>query len=192
MDGEIDMNGGRGADDRNSGTYSAAGGGAGGSILIAAKGTFSGTGSLSAKGGDGGRAWKGGGGGGGGGRIAIHFGTRTNSKLINMTVRGGNCSYCVLFWEASTSAMGPAGGAGTVYIRDMTENTTELIVDNEGLKQPRMDGRPYRAREGSCRCCNISYDGDSDSTSSSQLPCALLATPLWDFLRVWLLTIHAL
>ena len=96
MDGEIDMNGGRGADDRNSGTYSAAGGGAGGSILIVAKGTFSGTGSLSAKGGDGGRAsLKGGGGGGGGGRIAIHFGTRTNSKLINMTVRGGNSALTV-------------------------------------------------------------------------------------------------
>ena len=61
--------------------------------------------------------------------------------------------------------MGPAGGAGTVYIRDMTENTTELIVDNEGLKQiPEWMG--ILTEQGKVHVGVATYldDGDSDST----------------------------
>ena len=125
LDGKIEMDGTRGADDTNSGTKTAAGGGAGGSILIVADGDMSGSGSLSAMGGAGGHASvKGAGGGGGGGRIALHYGTRSDGGNINMTVAGGN-----------SDAMGPAGGAGTLYLRNIATEATQLIVDNEGLEQ---------------------------------------------------------
>ncbi len=113
VDGTISVNG-------EVGFGAGGGGGAGGSIYIASCTTFSGTGSLTANGGNG---VAGVGGGGGGGRIAI---IATTS-----------------FFTGSLSAIGGSGanygGAGTIYTQFQFTNSVggppplpQLILDNGG------------------------------------------------------------
>jgi hypothetical protein len=89
------------------------GGGAGGSLWIAAR-TLSGGGAISANGGNGDSVF---GGGGGGGRIAIYV--PTNLFAGTFSARGGD------------GAM--PGGAGTLYFQGEQGATSELLVDNGGL-----------------------------------------------------------
>ncbi|MBL9119397.1 MAG: hypothetical protein JNL80_05750 [Phycisphaerae bacterium] len=87
-----------------------ASGGAGGSVWIEC-GTFAGTGSITAKGGNAvNSSW----GGGGGGRIAVHADAMTYSGVYDLCGGTGN-----------------RGGAGTAFIRQGEERGT-IIVDNCG------------------------------------------------------------
>ncbi|MFO1477323.1 MAG: hypothetical protein U1F98_11790 [Verrucomicrobiota bacterium] len=104
LDGIISANG--------SGGSAQGGGGSGGSLWLDA-GTLSGSGSLTAAGGNGGSA--GTPGGGGGGRIAVYSGT--NLFTGTATAPGGSGSM--------------AGGAGTVYFKSAGQNGL-LVIDNAG------------------------------------------------------------
>jgi hypothetical protein len=90
-----------------------AGGGSGGSIWLTLN-QFSGSGRLTANGGNGN---PGNGGGGGGGRIAVHY--YTNDFTGVSQARGG--------------AGFVPGGAGTVYLLDRRKTNPDLILDNGGL-----------------------------------------------------------
>lgn len=86
------------------------GGGAGGSIWLAA-GTFVGEGTIAANGGNGESSH---GGGGGGGRIALYCGTRSFSGPV--LARGGSGRQ----W----------GGAGTVFLKALGEPAGTLLIEN--------------------------------------------------------------
>ena len=98
-------------------------GGAGGSVRLATD-HLSGTGAVSARGGDGHKDYNTG--GGGGGRIAIvglvGTGPAWTGELIgdHVSVRGGTGYQSI--W----------GGAGTVFVQRAGQTRGELIVDNEG------------------------------------------------------------
>lgn len=104
LDGSVSANGTPGT--------SGAGGGSGGSIWITA-GTLSGAGRITADGGGGLSTT----GGGGGGRIAIEF--RTNRFSGPVTAFGGIGQF--------------PGGAGTLYLRNMTNILASLLLDNGGI-----------------------------------------------------------
>ncbi|MCK5590598.1 MAG: hypothetical protein KAI72_01460, partial [Candidatus Pacebacteria bacterium] len=89
-------------------------GGSGGSVYIRT-GTLSGSGSILANGGTSPHADMG---GGGGGRIAIYY--TTDSSTVTYQAYGGKNS-------TSSSRM---GGAGTIYLKDNTAGTDELVIDN--------------------------------------------------------------
>ncbi len=91
------------------------GGGAGGSLWITA-GTLSGTGSISANGGNGDPIAASG--GGGGGRIAISYGT--NQFAGTISARGG--------------AGSQYGGAGTICLHAEDGSLPRVIVDNAGAR----------------------------------------------------------
>ncbi|MBU0982122.1 hypothetical protein KKC94_05530, partial [Patescibacteria group bacterium] len=99
------INGTISADANTAGNY---GGGSGGSVYLTTTGQISGTGTISADGKV----------GGSGGRIAIYYATQTDSR----TVHAYGSTYSNKF-----------GGAGTVYLKDTTANTDELIIDNNDL-----------------------------------------------------------
>lgn len=107
IDGQILANGFRG-------TNMHSGGGAGGGILISAT-SLSGAGIISANGGSGDTP---NGGGGGGGRIAIYF--NTNDFTGNILAAGG------------PGAM--AGGAGTIYMRSLSNSAGQLFIVNGGKR----------------------------------------------------------
>ncbi len=109
LDGILSANG-------TAGVGQASGGGSGGSILVTA-GAISGNGSISANGGAG-EPSLGGGGGGGGGRIALSLGTNQFSGGI--VAHGG------------TGAIN--GGAGTILMTIIHPASTQLLVDNGGLR----------------------------------------------------------
>ncbi len=94
--------------------WEAAGGGSGGSIWIEA-GTLSGTGAISANGGD---TIGSGSGGGGGGRIAIYYDTWDFSGSVS--VEGGSGGY-------------EAGGTGTIYYQELSQEYGDLILDGGGV-----------------------------------------------------------
>ena len=89
------------------------GGGAGGSVWLTLN-HFTGSGIVSANGGQG---YLPNGGGGGGGRIAVTW--NSNSFTGNHSAKGGNGFQ--------------AGGAGTIYLRPNNTQTPSLLVDNGGL-----------------------------------------------------------
>jgi hypothetical protein len=109
LDGMLSANG-------SAGVGQASGGGSGGSIWVTA-GTISGSGIITANGGAG-EPSLGGGGGGGGGRIALSLGTNHFSGGI--AARGG------------TGAVN--GGAGTILMTIMSPASSQLLVDNGGLR----------------------------------------------------------
>ncbi|MCK5590928.1 MAG: hypothetical protein KAI72_03130, partial [Candidatus Pacebacteria bacterium] len=86
------------------------GGGSGGSIYLIT-GTLAGTSTLSVNGGTGFSS-----GAGGGGRIAVYY-TDNSSSTISYQAYGG-------------SPAGRYGGAGTIYLKDNTAGTDELVIDN--------------------------------------------------------------
>ncbi|HET7624050.1 MAG TPA: hypothetical protein VFM25_02205, partial [Verrucomicrobiae bacterium] len=92
--------------------YNTIGGGSGGSIWISAE-TLSGTGAISANGGNG----LNNGGGGGGGRIAVSGGI--SGFAGTMSAHGG-----IGF---------NSGGAGTIYTKDDAKDGALLLVDNSGI-----------------------------------------------------------
>jgi hypothetical protein len=98
--------------DGGNGVYQHGGGGSGGSIALNV-GTLSGSGAISANGGDG----NGVGGGGGGGRIAIAC--STNHFTGAMRAWGG-------------LGGGGAGGAGTIYLKTNSVLIARVFVDNGG------------------------------------------------------------
>ncbi|RLE63324.1 MAG: hypothetical protein DRJ47_09565 [Thermoprotei archaeon] len=114
VNGNITANGGNGLNARP--TYNCdGGGGSGGSIWIQAD-TLTGSGTITANGGIGaGYSGTYYGGGGGGGRVAIYYTTSNYSGSI--TAYGG-------------AGYGNEGGAGTIYLKDNTAGTDELIIDN--------------------------------------------------------------
>jgi hypothetical protein len=93
-----------------------AGGGSGGSVWLTL-GKFSGTGVLSANGGDGDLP---NGGGGGGGRIAVTYPSNNNAFTGTLTARGG--------------AGFVAGGAGTLYLKGNSDTYAQVTLDNGGLR----------------------------------------------------------
>lgn len=90
------------------------GGGAGGSIWITV-GEFSGMGQISATGGPGANNCQG---GGGGGRVAIEYASAA-FQFGNIHVAGNSHR--------------TPGGAGTVYLKNSSETTGEVIFDNNGI-----------------------------------------------------------
>lgn len=113
INGKLQLDG-RISADAAPGNASLGGGGAGGSVWLTL-GTFAGTGTISANGGNGGTPGNGGG-GGGGGRIAVTF--NTNLFTGNLTAFGGNG--------------GVPGGAGTVYTKQNSATYADLRYDNNG------------------------------------------------------------
>ncbi|MFH1784517.1 MAG: Ig-like domain-containing protein [bacterium] len=114
LDGIITANG----NNAPSGTeLGSSGGGAGGSIHITAK-ELAGNGLINSDGGNGGN-W---GGGAGGGRIAIFY--ETNTFAGDITAYGGI--------GASGDIEDNNGGAGTVYIKSLTDEG-ELLIDNNNI-----------------------------------------------------------
>ena len=111
--GIISVNGGDGLNNN-------AGGGAGGSIYIKTE-SFSGTGTITANGGNAGNYANFGISGGGGGRIAIFY--QTNTFNGHISAYGGQ--------KYST---GDAGGAGTIYYHNLSNDQNSLVVDNNGNK----------------------------------------------------------
>jgi hypothetical protein len=107
IDGRISANGGAGI--TNNG-----GGGSGGTVALTCNNSFAGSGVISA---DGGAGFLPNGGGGGGGRVAVFYGTQQFNGTLS--AKGG-----VGFG---------AGGAGTVFIRQIGQNVGNLIIDNGGL-----------------------------------------------------------
>ncbi|XP_071506021.1 uncharacterized protein [Diadema antillarum] len=109
-----------------------AGGGSGGSMWIFCT-TVKGYGRFSVDGGNGfidsSAADISSGGGGGGGRFALYFKFNQTSTGFSYHARGGEG------WASASSQM-ENGGAGTVFIYDMTIQHRTLILDNGGL-QPR-------------------------------------------------------
>ena len=104
----------------------AGGGGAGGTISIGAVSiSGAGTGRIQALGGD---ALDGTSGGGGGGRIA----------LVGHVVLVGNYAGAALLQnvDASGGTGFVAGGAGTIFVRALSESRGTLIVDNRGTPAP--------------------------------------------------------
>ena len=121
FDGTIVANGQNGQGDRGAG-------GSGGGIRIDAE-TLQGSGSVSARGGNGGPTGSSpavGTGGGGGGRIAIYYQNATAFNFANVLAQGG----------AGNSA--PNGGAGTIYLQGPGRENGELIVNNNNLVSPRL------------------------------------------------------
>jgi len=96
------------------GVSSGAGGGAGGALWLSAA-SLSGSGTISANGGDG--EFFGGGGGGAGGRIAVYFSSNQFSGTISAD---GGQGFLL------------AGGAGTIYWDTNSTKTAALILDNNG------------------------------------------------------------
>ena len=96
------------------GISSGAGGGAGGALWLSAA-TLSGSGTISANGGNG--EFFGGGGGGAGGRIAAYF----NSNQFTGTISADGGVGFVL-----------AGGAGTIYLKTNSISTATVILDDGG------------------------------------------------------------
>jgi len=88
------------------------GGGSGGSIFLNA-GTLSGSGLVSANGGNG----AGLGGGGGGGRISISY--NTNAFAGSLRAFGG-------------SGTPYGGGAGTIYLKNKAQSIGQIVIDNAG------------------------------------------------------------
>ncbi len=84
----------------------ASGGGSGGSIYVTT-GTLTGSGVVSANGGDGGS---------GGGRIAVSYGTSTFAGTFSAC---GGLGYAV-------------GGAGTIFTKSIAQESGDLLVDNCG------------------------------------------------------------
>jgi hypothetical protein len=111
LDGNISANGGNGS--------LGGGGGAGGTVYISVngQGAFKGTGNISANGGSGGPF----GGGGGGGRIAIYY---YSNFLEHSTFNGPVTAY--------GGGGANYGGAGTVYFQNFSQQTPQLILDNNG------------------------------------------------------------
>ena len=107
------------------GLYSTYMGGAGGSIHIETS-LFSGTGSLSANGGNNGNtsnAYNRG--TGGGGRISL-YADDLSGFTGSYSARGGN----------NNGVAGHAGGAGTIYVKNNTEQYGSLTIDNAGNPAP--------------------------------------------------------
>ena len=107
LDGRITANG------INAGTNVA--GGSGGSVWLTVNNLFSGTGAVTADGAS--ALLAGSGGGGGGGRVAVYY--ASSSFTGSMSAKGGNGFQ--------------AGGAGTVYVKNIFSSTPNLLVDNGGL-----------------------------------------------------------
>ncbi|MFC1570802.1 LamG-like jellyroll fold domain-containing protein, partial [Candidatus Omnitrophota bacterium] len=112
----------------NESAYGAAHAGSGGSILINCD-NLSGSGEINASGGrETGGSWRGY--AGGGGRIAIH--SNTNSfDTSSMIAYGG------------TGVKKVPGAAGTMYLKDLLNDTDELIVNNEGPSGTGLKSREY-------------------------------------------------
>lgn len=110
LDGSILANGGDGAASSQGG----GGGGSGGSIWIAAA-TLSGSGTITANGGNG-LGWDRRTGGGGGGRIAVETTVLSHTGTIQAI---GGTGYV-------------AGGAGTVFFKDRAKTLGDLVVANGG------------------------------------------------------------
>jgi len=91
------------------------GGASGGSIWVDVN-TLSGIGNISTNGAAANYA-----GGGGGGRVAIYYSDANGFDLTKVLSRGG-----------SSQNQG-AGGAGTVYLKNKSENLGELKIDNSGV-----------------------------------------------------------
>ncbi len=90
-------------------------GGSGGSVWIdAPAGTITGSGTITADGGNGNRA------GGGGGRIAVYYNSNTGSFLNNLQAYGGD----------SDNAAEPRGGAGSIYVKSATATNGDLTISD--------------------------------------------------------------
>jgi len=111
-------------------TSSYAAGGAGGSIHVEAA-VINGTGRMTAIGGNGYNRH-----GGGGGRIAVYYGATSNFGFdTNIKAYGGR------FMKNQTTN-NANGGAGTIYLRDHTQQYGDLIIDNNDHitePQPQLD-----------------------------------------------------
>jgi hypothetical protein len=111
VDGELRVDGRLEADGGVGGNYG--GGGAGGSLLVTAA-SLTGSGRISAMGGEASRDATGGG-GGGGGRIALYYDAFDEALLDQMTAAGGNGLQ--------------QGGAGTIFLKASSNPGGDLIVD---------------------------------------------------------------
>lgn len=148
ISGEIESNGEMGWDVPS--FWAGCGGGSGGSIFIQA-GTITGSGNVTAYGADGnyGSIWDSAG-GGGGGRIAIYFGTSNFDGLA--AAYGGKPGPNNM--PPSPYRVAEAGGAGTVYIKDLNEPFGNLTIDNNNRG---FTGTPIN---GSFEYLNISAAGN--------------------------------
>ena len=136
VDGKLSADGAPGA---------ATGGGAGGSVWLAAR-TLTGTGLISANGGRGDAAD----GGGGGGRIALYF-TTNQFKGVISAHGGAGFNY---------------GGAGTIYLRASNSPLARVIVDNGGIRGP---GSLLSLTNGPTLDLTVSGGGQAYLAGSSQL-----------------------
>ncbi len=115
VDGELRVDGRLEADGGLGGNY--AGGGSGGSVYVTAS-QLTGSGRISATGGNASRNASGGG-GGGGGRIALYYDAFDEALLDQMTTAGGDGIQ--------------QGGGGTIFLKGSTQPSGELIVDRSPL-----------------------------------------------------------
>ena len=132
--GSISVDGGDGEGDWNSG----GGGGSGGSVIIAAGGIVRHAGTISARGGDGGRTARplsqNGGGGGAGGRVALYGQSVEFIGGRGVDVRGGSCLVTTKSGGLRNDACGEAreGGEGSLYVGPAFGYTL-AVDDGNGL-----------------------------------------------------------
>lgn len=115
--------------------YVNAGGGSGGGLLLAV-GTLSGSGTISARGGNYPNDTNAG--SGGGGRISIYYDSMT-LPTANIIASGGK--------TYDGSVTGRNGGAGTIYLKDNAKAKADLIISNGGIATTRstpIPGGDYR------------------------------------------------
>jgi len=136
LDGSISVNG-------TAASSGSGGGGAGGGVNLTVGG-LSGSGSISANGGNGISS----GGGGGGGRIAIYY--SSNSFSGTMSAIGGDSPY--------------PGGAGTIFLKPST-NRVVLVLDNGG----RIGARTPFGRVNSGGYDSLTVVGGATATYASQV-----------------------
>ncbi len=150
------------AADGTAATSGSGGGGSGGSVSLSV-GTLSGTGAITANGGNGLAA----GGGGAGGRIAIYY--STNSFAGNIAAFGGSGSQ--------------AGGAGTIFMRQ-SNNAPALILDNNGQAGATTTfGGTFNTGYDSLTIANGSRAQIADTLSLLSVRDLLIASNAWLFPR---------